>query len=64
MNLNQQKEKERYLKMSKLSKAADKLKEVNSLRPEEIIINYMGGDSYVINPVDIKLLNIRIMKLV
>ena len=38
--------------MSKLSKAADKLKEVNSLRPEEIITNYMGGDSYVINPLD------------
>ena len=38
--------------MSKLSKAADKLKEVNSLRPEEIVTNYMGGDSYVINPLD------------
>lgn len=38
--------------MSKLSKAADKLKEVNSLRPKEIVTNYMGGDSYVINPLD------------
>lgn len=38
--------------MSKLSKAADKLKEVNSLRPEEIVTNYMGGDSYTINPLD------------
>lgn len=38
--------------MSKLSKAADKLKEVNSLRPEEVVTNYMGGDSYVINPLD------------
>ena len=38
--------------MSKLSKAAEKLKEVSSLRPEEIVTNYMGGDSYIINPLD------------
>lgn len=38
--------------MSKLSKAVGKLSEVNSLRPEEVVTNFMDGDSYKINPLD------------
>lgn len=38
--------------MSKMSKAVAKQREVNSLRREETVTNFMGGDSYVINPLD------------
>ena len=38
--------------MSKLSKAVKKMKENQKLRKEETVINFMGGDSYVINPLD------------
>lgn len=38
--------------MSKLSNAASAMAEKNSLRLDETVVNYMGGDSYVINPLD------------
>ena len=38
--------------MSKLSNAVSVMKEKNDLRLEETVINFMGGDSYVINPLD------------
>lgn len=38
--------------MSKMSKAVAKQHEANTLRLEETVTNYMGGDSYVINPLD------------
>lgn len=38
--------------MSKMSKAVAETQEVNSLRLEETVKNFMGGDSYVINPLD------------
>lgn len=38
--------------MSKLSKAVSEMNQINSLRLDETVKNYMGGDSYVINPLD------------
>ena len=38
--------------MSKMSKAVAEMREVNELRLDETVINFMGGDSYVINPLD------------
>lgn len=38
--------------MSKMSKAVARQAGVNSLRLEETVINFMGGDSYKINPLD------------
>lgn len=38
--------------MSKMSKAVSQMKEYNSLRREETVENFMGGDSYIINPLD------------
>lgn len=38
--------------MSKLSKAVSDMNQVNSLRLDETIKNFMDGDSYVINPLD------------
>ena len=38
--------------MSKMSKAVAKQQEVNSLRLDETVTNFMGGDSYTINPLD------------
>lgn len=38
--------------MSKLSKAVSDMNQINSLRLDETIKNFMGGDSYVINPLD------------
>ena len=38
--------------MSKLSKAVSDMNQINSLRLGETIKNFMGGDSYVINPLD------------
>lgn len=38
--------------MSKMAKAVAEMQEVNSLRLEETVKNFMGGDSYVINPLD------------
>ena len=38
--------------MSRLSNAAAKMQENNKLRRDETEINFMGGESYVINPVD------------
>lgn len=38
--------------MSKLSKAVSEMNQVNSLRLDETVENFMGGDSYVINPLD------------
>ena len=38
--------------MSKLSNAVAAMAENNALRKEETVTNFMGGDSYVINPLD------------
>ena len=38
--------------MSKLSKAVTEMVEQNNLRLDETVKNFMGGDSYVINPLD------------
>lgn len=38
--------------MSKLSKAVSEMNQINSLRLDETVENFMGGDSYVINPLD------------
>lgn len=38
--------------MSKLSKAVSKLVEEQKLRPNEIVTNFMGGDSYKFNALD------------
>ena len=38
--------------MSKLSKAVSDMNQVNSLRLDETVKNFMGGDSYVVNPLD------------
>ena len=38
--------------MSKLSKAVSEMNQINSLRLDETVTNFMGGDSYVINPLD------------
>jgi hypothetical protein len=38
-------------KMSKMSKVATKMTENQKLRPDEIVTNFMGGDSYVMDPI-------------
>lgn len=38
--------------MSKLSKAVSEMTQINSLRLDETVKNFMGGDSYVVNPLD------------
>ena len=38
--------------MSKLSKAVSEMNQVNSLRLDETVKNFMNGDSYVVNPID------------
>ena len=38
--------------MSKMSKAVTEMNRSNSLRRDEAVTNFMGGDSYVINPLD------------
>ena len=38
--------------MSKLSKAVSEMNQTNSLRLDETVKNFMGGDSYVVNPLD------------
>lgn len=38
--------------MSKLSKAVSEMNQINSLRLDETVENFMGGTSYVINPLD------------
>ena len=38
--------------MSKMSKAVKEMQEVNELRLDETVVNFMGGDSYEINPLD------------
>lgn len=38
--------------MSKLSNAVFEMKEKNDLRHEETVTNFMGGDSYVLNPLE------------
>jgi hypothetical protein len=38
--------------MSKISKKVSSMKEANKLRPDEIVTNFMGGDSYKFNPID------------
>lgn len=36
----------------KMAKAVSQMNEMNKLRPDEIITNFMGGDSYKVNPLD------------
>lgn len=38
--------------MSKLSKAAEKARKNEIIHSDEIVKNFMGGDSYVVNPID------------
>lgn len=38
--------------MSKISKKVSSMNEANKLRPDEIVTNFMGGDSYKFNPID------------
>lgn len=38
--------------MSKMAKAVSQMNEINKLRPDEIVTNFMGGDSYKLNPLD------------
>lgn len=38
--------------MSKMSKAVREMNQVNSLRLDETVENFMGGDSYKVNPLD------------
>lgn len=38
--------------MSKLSKAAEKVRKNEIIHSDEIVKNFMGGDSYVVNPID------------
>lgn len=38
--------------MSKMSKAVAEMREENELRLEETVMNFMGGESYIINPLD------------
>lgn len=38
--------------MSKMSKAVAEMQEVNKLQPEKAVKNFMGGTSYVLNPLD------------
>ncbi len=35
-----------------MAKAVSQMNEVNKLRPDEIVTNFMGGDSYKVNPLD------------
>ena len=36
----------------KMAKAVSQMNEMNKLRPDEIVTNFMGGDSYKVNPLD------------
>ena len=36
----------------KMAKAVSQMNEINKLRPDEIVTNFMGGDSYKVNPLD------------
>lgn len=38
--------------MSKMSNAVAEMRQHNSLRRDEVVTNFMGGDSYVVNPLD------------
>lgn len=38
--------------MSRISKAAAKMVENQKLRPDEVVKNFMGGESYKLNPID------------
>ena len=38
--------------MSKMSKAVSEMREEVVLRRDEAVVNFMGGDSYKINPLD------------
>lgn len=38
--------------MSKLSKAVSEMNQINSLRLDETVKNFMNGDSYIVNPLD------------
>lgn len=38
--------------MSKMSNAVKQMNEKNTLRRDEVVTNFMGGDSYIINPLD------------
>lgn len=38
--------------MSKLSNAVDEMRATNELRLDETVTNFMGGDSYVLSPVE------------
>lgn len=38
--------------MSKLSNAVSQMNEEGRLRREEVVTNFMGGDSYIFNPID------------
>ena len=38
--------------MSRISKAVSSMREDNILRKDEIVTNFMGGDSYKLNPLD------------
>lgn len=38
--------------MGKMAKAVSQMNETNKLRPDEIVTNFMGGDSYKVNPLD------------
>lgn len=38
--------------MSKISKAVSEMNQRNNLRLDETVVNFMGGDSYKINPLD------------
>ena len=38
--------------MSKLSKATEKVRKNEIIHSDEIVKNFMGGDSYVVNPID------------
>ena len=37
---------------TKMAKAVSQMNEENKLRPDEIVTNFMGGDSYKLNPLD------------
>ena len=38
--------------MGKIGKAANALRSENLLRRDEVVTNFMGGDSYKVNPLD------------
>lgn len=38
--------------MSKMAKAVSRMNEENKLRPDEIVTNFMGGDSYKVDPLE------------